>query len=133
MTTHAGSLRLPAAAPRFARFCAVGVTNTMITLVGFWLLDHAGLPYPAASACAFVVAVLNSYVLNGRWTFRARGSLVRYMAVQLTGLGLNVGLVTVAVVGLGIAHLLAQMVAIPPVSVVTFILASRFVFAGAAL
>jgi putative flippase GtrA len=133
LTGHAGTVRLPAALPAFARFCAVGATNTAITLAAFWLLERVGTPYQVASALAFAAGVANSYLLNGRWTFRARGSFPRYVAVQLSALALDVACVSGAVELLGMSHLLAQLLAMPPVSVATFVLASRFVFGQSAL
>jgi putative flippase GtrA len=112
---------------QFVRFCAVGVTNTIVTLGAFWLLQRAGVFYLVASGLAFLAGVANSFVLNGRWTFRARGSFPRYLAVQLLGLAIGVAILTVAVTA-GSSHLAGQIVAIPPVSVTTFGLARRLAF-----
>lgn len=113
---------------QFIRFCTVGLSNTAVTLVAFWLLERTGIWYPAASAGAFFAGALNGFALNGRWTFRTQGSFPRYLGVQLTGLGIAVGLVALGVQYLHLPHLAAQMAAIPPVSVVTFTLARRVAF-----
>ena len=57
-----------AEAARFARFCLVGVSNTLLTLATFTLL----VPAAPASALGFAVGAINGYVLNRSWTFRSR-------------------------------------------------------------
>jgi putative flippase GtrA len=78
------------------RFGLVGLLNTFVDLALFSLLvllpPFAALP-AAAKALSFLAGVLNSYVLNARWTFRAGTSprtLVRFAVVSLMMLGLNV-------------------------------------------
>ena len=61
-----------AEAARFARFCLVGVSNTLLTLATFTLLTAAGVPAAPASALGFAVGAINGYVLNRSWTFRSR-------------------------------------------------------------
>jgi putative flippase GtrA len=118
---------------QLARFAAVGVTNTAITLVTYAALIDAGLHYLQAIVPAFLLGALNGYTLNRAWTFRAGAfaptGLARYVATQLCGLGLN-GLLLVALVELLGAHrLLAQVVAMPLVSCATFALSRWWVFA----
>jgi putative flippase GtrA len=119
---------LPPVAAQFARVCTVGLSNTAITLAAFWALERLGLPYPGASALAFLAGVANGFALNSRWTFRAHGSFPRYFGVQLLGLGLGVGLVVIIVSALHAPHLAAQVGAIPPVSVLTFTLSRRLAY-----
>ena len=114
-------------AAQFARFCSVGVLNTLVTLGVFWGLGRVGAWYPAASTVAFLAGAVNSYALNRRWTFRRRGSLARFVAVQALGMALGVGILAVAVAA-GAPHLAGQALAVPPVSVTTFGLARRLVF-----
>lgn len=131
MTAHPLA-RLPhpgGATGQFARFCVVGVSNTAVTLAAFWVLERAGAWYVTASAVAFLLGAVNGFVLNGRWTFRARGSFPRYVGVQLCGLGLDVVLVALIVALARAPHLVAQAAALPPVSLTTFTLARRHAFA----
>ena len=80
-------------------FAAIGVMNTAIDFLvlnllillthhdrGLWLLPLDGL--------AFLAGLINSYVLNGRFTFRNSGSggswrFVRFVAVNVVGLVIN--------------------------------------------
>lgn len=130
--------RLPAPASvlggQFARFIAVGATNTAITFASYALLLEAGLHYLGALAPAFVLGALNGYTLNRTWTFRAgafqSAALARYFTAQLFGLGLNAVLLVLFIELLGAHRLLAQLLAMPIVSGVTFAANRRWVFAG---
>jgi putative flippase GtrA len=118
---------------QLARFAAVGVTNTAITLATYAALIDAGLHYLEAIVPAFLLGALNGYTLNRAWTFRAGAfapaGLARYVAAQLCGLGLN-GLLLVALIELfGTHRLLAQVLAMPLVSGATFALNRWWVFA----
>ena len=74
-------------------------------------LETIGVPYLLASALAFALGALNSYVLNRRWTFRSRGrrgpELLRFAVVQCIGLGLDVVLLAVLTEDVRIHHLIA--------------------------
>ena len=80
-------------------FVGVGVLNTVVDFIvlnllialtrhdsGWWLLIFNG--------CSFLAAVINSYVLNGRFTFRNSGPsdswrFIRFVAVNAVGLIIN--------------------------------------------
>ena len=83
---------------QFARFVAVGATNTALSFVVYVVLVSAGAPYLPAGAVAFAAGAANGFVLNRRWTFGTRGSIARYVLVQLAGLALTTGLLRLLVV-----------------------------------
>ena len=117
---------------RLARFCAVGVVNTLLTLTAFTALTRAGSPAPAASALAFVVGAANGYVLNGRWTFRGSAggpaTLGRYVAVQAFGAALSAAGIALVSSDLAMRHLAAEVIVIPFVTITTYALSRRLVF-----
>ncbi|HZT15615.1 MAG TPA: glycosyltransferase [Gaiellaceae bacterium] len=89
MTTRAPLAQLP-------RFAVVGVGNTVLSLAAFALLARLGVPGPPASATAFLIGAANGYRWNRRWTFAAAdgtATRVRYLVVQLAGVGLAAALV----------------------------------------
>jgi putative flippase GtrA len=120
---------------QWLRFAAVGVTNTLLSWCLYASLVRLGVHYLDASALAFAAGALNSYALNRRWTFRSRDRPVpealRFGVVQGVGLGLDVCLLYALVHGVGIPHLIAQALAFPVASAVTFLLRRHWVFAGA--
>ena len=92
---------------QFIKFGVVGVSNTAVDWIVFFIITHAittskGFE-PTAKAIAFVIAVLNSYLWNTVWTFKkeyrkavgkkasAGGKLfVKFLVVSLVGWGINV-------------------------------------------
>ena len=57
---------------QFVKFAVVGVANTLIDWLVYYGLIFYIIPdgRPTAKAISFVVAVINSFVLNSIWTFR---------------------------------------------------------------
>lgn len=131
MTTQA----VPIALAQWLRFASVGATNTLLSWCVFAGLVALGLHYLAASGVAFGIGVLNSYVLNRRWTFRSGGrrtpEALRFVVVQGVGLGTNLGLLYALVDGAGVHHLVGQALVFPAVSALTFLLSRRWAFKGA--
>jgi putative flippase GtrA len=122
---------------RLARFCAVGVTNTAVTLVAFGLLSLIGTAAPAASALAFGAGAVNGYLLNRRWTFRGAAggaaTMARYVTVQALGAALSAAGIAVAGADLSLPRLPAEALVLPFVTLVTYLLCRRLVFRGPAL
>ena len=117
---------------QFARFAVVGACNTLLTLTVYALLLSMGLHYLEAFAPAFAVGAVCGYTLNRIWTFDAaradRWDLVRYVSIQLAGLGLNAVLLIALVEVVGIGPVVAQAVAIGCVSLLNFAISRRWVF-----
>ena len=117
---------------QWSRFAAVGVSNTALSTVVFGLLVRAGLHYVPASAVAFSLGALNSYVLNRRFTFRSHAprapELGRFALVQLVGLAADLVLLSAAVGGLGLPRLAAQILVFPAASAMTFVLSRQWAF-----
>ena len=105
---------------QFIKFGLVGVLNTGVDWVVFYLLIHFALEgsETIAKALAFLVAMLNSYLLNTIWTFKKEyqsstassgnsKSIIfgKFMAVSLVGWGINVLVFSQALRSLDIALL----------------------------
>jgi putative flippase GtrA len=117
---------------QWLRFATVGVLNTLLSTAVFAVLFHLGVHYLLGSTLAFGVGALNSYALNRRWTFRSRAprapELARFVGVQVVGLGVNLVLLAALVELVGIPHVLAQLLAFPAASVITFALSRQWAF-----
>jgi putative flippase GtrA len=107
------------------KFALVGASGYAINLgVYVGLLDGAGLHYLPAASCSFIVAVSNNYIWNRLWTFRRRRGHVyyqgvRFFAVSLAALGLNLGLLQ-ALIAVGTGEVVGQAIAIVLVTPFSF-------------
>ena len=89
------------------------------------LLLSFGVWYVLAKTLSLVIATLNGYTFNRRWTFRTGGhrhsTLARYVTVQATGLTMNIAFLTFFVELIGLGPLVAQAIAIPFIASYTFL------------
>jgi putative flippase GtrA len=91
---------------QFIKFGIVGITNTAVDWVVFFVITHYIATEksfePTAKAIAFLIAVTNSYLWNTIWTFKkeyktavgnntgASGKLfIKFLVVSLIGWGIN--------------------------------------------
>ncbi len=58
---------------QFLRFCTVGCINTGVDFSVFFLLNLVGVPYLAAQVLSYSAGIVNSFVLNRKWTFSMQG------------------------------------------------------------
>jgi putative flippase GtrA len=118
---------------QLVRYLLVGAANTAITLASYALLVRAGAPAVAASVAAFGAGAVNGYRLNRSWTFRSDrhgpGAGARYLVVLLSGLALNAVGVALAVDVAELPRLAGEVLALPPATVTTFVLARSWAFA----
>ncbi|MEZ5079062.1 MAG: GtrA family protein [Thermoleophilia bacterium] len=118
---------------QLVRFCLVGASGYIVNLVVFAALLHwAGAHYMVAAVGAFCIAWLNNFALNRHWTFQesresAMSQGIRYLAVSLVALGINLGLLHLLVVA-GVVEVLAQAIAVLLVTPVAFLLNRRWAF-----
>ena len=127
-------MRIPRATEvlQLVRFGTVGASNTIVSFVAYAVALRLGVRYLPAGAGAFALGATNGFVLNRTWTFRHRGPALaagwRYLVVQLVGLVVDVALLRLAVHGLGLGRLPAQVVAAVPVTLLCFALSRVWVF-----
>jgi putative flippase GtrA len=128
-------LRRHAFGGQLARFLVVGVGNTAVSFVVYRLLLAVSTPYVLAAALGFAAGAANGYVFNRRWTFAARDSMrarVIYVAVQVAGAAATSGLVYLFVHVAGLGKVEAYLLALPPVTVSTFVANRLWTFADRA-
>jgi putative flippase GtrA len=111
-------MRRPGNWLQLVRFGLVGGIGFVVNLAVYTLFVHgAGLDYRAANVAAWLVAVINNFVLNRHWTFaagdgRARSQAVRFLVVSLVAEAFSLLLLTLFVQGVGIAKVPAQALAV---------------------
>ena len=119
---------------QLVRFGLVGCSNTALSWCTYALLVHSGVPVLLASAVAWTLGALNSFVLNRRWTFRSRRrwtpELVRFGIVQCAGLAMNLVLLAALTRDAGVRPLVAQALVYPATTLATFALSRQWAFSG---
>jgi dolichol-phosphate mannosyltransferase len=110
--------RRPASWLQLVKFGLVGGSGYLINLAVFAVLSNGlGVHHTVAAVGAFCVAVTNNFLLNRHWTFAAGdGSAgfqaVRFFAVSLASLAINLMALEVLLVGTGLGVLAAQAIAV---------------------
>ncbi|MDB5851176.1 MAG: gtrA-like family protein [Rhodoferax sp.] len=112
-----------------ARFGMTGVCSTLLHLGVVWLASNRfGAPLALANGLAFLVANGFSYLMQSRWTFKARPrSLQRWCVASAALLCLSVGVGRLA----DLARLptsIAWIVVVVPMMGVSFLLMRYWVF-----
>jgi putative flippase GtrA len=133
-TTVVRQGRIPSALlAQLVRYGLVGVTNTALTLATYAALVALGAPVPLAAAMGWGAGAVNGYLLNRGWTFRSvltgARPLLRYVIVALVGAALDAVATAVAVGHDHLPRLAGEVAILPAVTVVTFVLCRRWVFA----
>ncbi len=81
---------MPAKHRKLIVFCAIGVLNTAVDVTIYLVLRRANLPIVAANTISTAAALILSYSLNRKFTFKstakARSNIVPFLIVTLAGL-----------------------------------------------
>lgn len=97
---------------QFIKFCIVGVANTTISLVAYYILMRVGVYYLVASTIAYCVGILNGFFFSSTFVFKRKMGVklaVRFVGVYLSSLLINLGLLFVLVDFSGVPEFLAQV------------------------
>jgi len=111
-------MRRPANWLQLVRFGLVGGVGFAVNLAVYALFVHGfGVDYRASSVAAWLVAVVNNFVLNRHWTFdaregRAHFQAIRFLLVSLVAEAFSLIMLTVFVQDAGIAKVPAQAIAV---------------------
>jgi putative flippase GtrA len=111
-------IRRPGNWLQLVRFGLVGGVGFVVNLAVYALLVHVvSLQYLLASIPAWLVAVLNNFLLNRHWTFdarhdRARAQAVRFLLVSLAAEAFSLVLLRLFVHDAGLAKVPAQALAV---------------------
>ncbi len=117
---------------QFIRFALVGLVAAGVDMGCTWLLIRAGLPPISARVPALAAAIVTSWLLNRRHTFRvgrakSAGEFARFATIALTGAAINFALYG-ALVLLGMPPVLAIAVATLAVMLFSFFSYKRVAF-----
>lgn len=130
----AGLLKI---APIFGRFLAVGLSGTLVNLAALWLLVNLGVPHFIAAVIATEISIVNNFIWNDCWTFRAarsQNSLLsrfgRFQVITALTAVLTLGLFALLSSKLNMYYLLAQLIAIGVATLINFVINSQVTWRG---
>ena len=68
------------------KYGVIGVLNTLITLVTFYLLNtKLGLSYGISNVTGYVLGVINSFLWNRNWVFKTKNNFKRELLLFVCG------------------------------------------------
>jgi putative flippase GtrA len=120
-------MRRPANWLQLVRFGLVGGVGFVVNLAVYALFVHSiGVDYHVAAVVAWLVAVVNNFVLNRHWTFdardgQARFQAMRFLVVSVLAFGVSLLLLTLLVEGAGVAKVPAQAIAVAGATPLNFL------------
>lgn len=103
---------------QFIKFSLIGILNTGLHYVVFiCLFRFVGIHYLVASAIGYGVGLINSFMLNRRWTFSITGGrkerdFCRFVVVNIAALAINIGSLKYLVQDIKIIPEISQIIAI---------------------
>jgi len=109
---------------KFIKFSIVGITNTIVSLVSFYLLfEFLGVYYIFASTIGYFMGLVNSYFWNLRWTFKHRHStqiLIKFIIVNILALGFKLINISIFIEIFNILELYSEVLAMIIAIVINF-------------
>jgi putative flippase GtrA len=117
---------------KFLKFGAVGILNTLITIVSYMAFIYFGMDYLIANIIAYSLGVINSFYWNNKWVFqsRTRSSKVfmKFIVVNMITLGLTTLILFQLVEGASVHSIYAQILATGFGLVINFTLNKSWTF-----
>ena len=115
-----------------SRYVTVGVLSNLGLYLGYLLLTFMGLGHKVAMSLLYAIGVLQTFVLNKRWSFRHDGpsgtSFLRYVLVYVLGYAVNLGALVLLVDFGGAPHQIVQAAMIVAIAIGMFALQKYWVF-----
>ena len=117
---------------RLLRFCTVGAAVAAIDFGLVWLLSGR-LPPLIAVSIAYFTAVCCHFLLNKMWVFQCRRSDYVRQIIEYSSVVVASWVTTIAIVHLCLSNittnlLIAKLFAVPPATLIAFLLMQLFVF-----
>lgn len=119
---------------RFLRFAIVGGSGVLINMLALWLLhDKIGLGLTRSSIVAITLAILNNFLLNNFWTFKATSiqsrRFAQFVIVSLIGMAINLTILNI-LFAFGVHYAPANLAGIMVATAWNFFANSRWTWGG---
>ncbi|AAT61203.1 sugar translocase [Bacillus cereus] len=117
---------------KLLKFGLVGIFNTLITIISFWILLKFGMNYLIANTIAYLLGVANSYYWNKNWVFKSNNKstsmFFKFLTVNLIVYAFNTLCLFILVGKIALNALIAQIFAIGVGMVINFVLNKIWTF-----
>lgn len=120
---------------RFIKFALVGILNTLINWILFFILNNMGVYYLIANVISYSISTLNSYVWNSKWVFKYKGdnkkeTTLKFILLNIFGLILNTLILFVLVDKLGFNKMIGLIITTAIVMIINYLINKLWVFKG---
>lgn len=119
--------------PSFLKFLVVGVTNTLGGYAFYAGLLALGVNYALALTLEYVAGIAYGFLLNKRWTFKAKGGAAqqvwRYLALYGLIYVLNVTILMLLVERCALSPYVAQVLLLGFLTLLSFVVQKHWIFA----
>ncbi|MCI9458585.1 MAG: GtrA family protein [Oscillospiraceae bacterium] len=119
---------------KILKFGVTGVMNTAVDFVVYTVLvSVCGMGLYVSQMISYCCGMLNSYVINRKWTFDTRNGffsleLVKFVVLNLAMMLLGMGIIYLCVEQLGLHKLLGKLISTVLVMAINFVLSNFWVF-----
>lgn len=114
------------------KFGIIGISNTLINWIIFFLLNLVEVNYILANIIAYSLATINSYIWNSKWVFKYNNeklvSSLKFIIVNLVGLILNTIILFILVDMFNINKIISLVMATGVVMIINYISNRLWVF-----
>ena len=114
------------------KFGIIGISNTLINWIIFFLLNLVEVNYILANIIAYSLATINSYIWNSKWVFKYNNeklvSSLKFIIVNLVGLILNTIILFILVDMFNINKIISLVIATGVVMIINYISNRLWVF-----
>ncbi|MBC5628087.1 GtrA family protein [Clostridium sp. NSJ-6] len=120
---------------RFIKFALVGVLNTLMNWIIFFILNASGFYYLVANIISYSISTLNSYLWNSRWVFKYQGdnkkeTTLKFIVLNIFGLVLNTIILFVLVDKLKLNKMVGLIITTAIVMIINYMINKFWVFRG---
>lgn len=99
---------------QFIKFGIVGLGNTLITFIVYFILVKLKVYYVTANVIGYIAGVINSFFWNSSWVFkkssRSLNLLIKFVIVNLITLGITSLLLYIGVDRFNLSKYIAQII-----------------------
>ncbi|CUB08879.1 GtrA-like protein [Bacillus cereus] len=117
---------------KLLKFGLVGIFNTLITIISYFILVKLGVNYLVANLLSYLIGVANSYYWNKNWVFQSSGKnlsiFIKFLSVNLLVLAFNTLSLFILVDKFLVNEFIAQIFAIGIGMIINFFLNKIWTF-----